>query len=132
MLKGIIMGQCAHSNDNLKTFFSATLVVKSYMDMNSHNPQFSLFPFKFSFLSCLASLVLSMFDSNVIHRVTILSHNTAKFGTSESSKIQVFWDVMLCHWVSNLSCLRDLLAQQYSIKISKAIICSSSAVSLIR
>jgi len=67
--------QCTHSNDNLKTVLSASFVVYSYMDMNSHNPQFSLFPLKFSFLPCLTSLVLC--DSNVMHGVAVLmSHNT--------------------------------------------------------
>jgi hypothetical protein len=52
--------------------------------MNSQNPQFTLFPLKFYFLPCPASLVLSMCDSNVMHRVAILmSHNTVEFGTSE-------------------------------------------------
>jgi hypothetical protein len=49
--------------------------------MNSHTPQFSLLPLKFSFLPCLASLVLCMCESNVMHRVAILmSCNTAELG----------------------------------------------------
>jgi Ras family. len=69
--------QCAHSNNNLKTVSSASLVVSP---KRMSIPKIHSFPYslKLSFLPCLTSLVIRMCDCNVRHGVAILLHDTVQ------------------------------------------------------